>query len=108
MRPLIYRNDLEGGGCNKVSIGDRASGRGHSREIISFFEDIYFKGFRRDFMIIVDAINDCLERIDAVDRFLIMILRINPCILMRNCLPMTSREVFRFAYPFSDLGKPLG
>ena len=38
MMQLRDRNDLEGGGCNKVSIGDRPSGRGGSHEIFSFFE----------------------------------------------------------------------
>jgi hypothetical protein len=77
MMQLIYRNDLEGGGCNKVSIGDRPSVEGHSHEIFSFFEDFGFLGFRRYFMIIVGAKNDCLERVDEVDRILRIILCIN-------------------------------
>ena len=57
----------EGGGCNKVSIGDRPSGEGVAHEIFSFFELFGFLGNRRHFMIIVDAIHDCLERVDEVD-----------------------------------------
>ncbi len=44
-----------------------ASGEGGSREKFSIFELFGFLGFRRHFMIIVDAINDCLERVDEVD-----------------------------------------
>ena len=67
----------KGGGCNKVSIGDRPSGEGHSHEIFSFFEDFGFLVIRRHFMIIVDAIHYCLEREDVVDRILRIILCIN-------------------------------
>jgi hypothetical protein len=62
---------------NKVSIGDRLSGEGGTHEIFSFFEDFGFLGFRRHFMIIVDAINDELERVEAIDRILRIILCIN-------------------------------
>ena len=62
---------------NKVSIGDRPSGEGGSHEIFSFFEDFGFLGIRRHFMIIVDAINDSLEREDMVDRILRQFLCIN-------------------------------
>jgi hypothetical protein len=59
------------------SFWDRPSGRGGSHEIFSLFEDFGFLGFRRHFMIIVDAINDALERVDAIDRILRIILCIN-------------------------------
>ena len=74
----INRNRLAGGvGANKVFDRGATSGRGGSHEIFSFFEDFGFLGFRRHFMIIVDAKNDCLERVDAEDRILRIILCIN-------------------------------
>jgi hypothetical protein len=66
-----------GGGGNKVFDRGATSGRGGSYEIFSFFEDFGFLGFRRLFMIIVDAINDSLEREDVVDRIFRQILCIN-------------------------------
>jgi len=77
MMPLIYRNDLEGGGGNKVFDRGATSGRGGSREKFSFFELFGFLVIRRHFMIIVDAIHYCLEREDVVDRILRIILCIN-------------------------------
>ena len=59
------------------SFWDCPSGQGGSHEIFSFFEDFGFLGFRRYFMIIVGAKNDCLERVDEVDRILRIILCIN-------------------------------
>ena len=59
------------------SFWDCPSGQGVAHEIFSFFEDFGFLGFRRHFMIIVDAINDELERVDAIDRILRIILCIN-------------------------------
>ncbi len=77
MMQLSYRNDFEGGGGNKVFTRGATSGRGHSREIFSIFEDFGILGFRRYFRIIIDALNNCLERVDEVDRQLRIILCIN-------------------------------
>jgi hypothetical protein len=74
---LFYKNDLEGVGGNKVFDRGSTSAAGGSHEIFSFFEEFGFLGFRRHFIIIVDAIHDCLEREDAVDRQIRIILCIN-------------------------------
>jgi len=58
---------MNGEGAIKNRFWELASGEGHSHEIFSFFEDFGFLGIRRHFMIIVDAIHDCLERVDEVD-----------------------------------------
>jgi hypothetical protein len=63
-----------GEGVENVLLGVAQSGRGGTHEIFSFFEDFGFLGFRRPFMIIVDVINDSLEREDVVDRILRQIL----------------------------------
>jgi hypothetical protein len=47
-------------------------------------------------MIIVDAINDCLEREDAVDRILRIILCINRCKLALKCMSIVPYLIFRF------------
>ncbi len=82
-----------------------ASGRGHTHEIFSFFELFGFLGFRRHFMIIVDAINNCLERVDAVDRILRIILCINRYELAIDCMPIVHQpdlalhqSISRFGY----------
>jgi hypothetical protein len=79
VRYMLSSRKLTGKGVwgNKVSIGDCPSGEGGSREKFSFFELFGFLGFRRHFMIIVDAIHNCLEREDVVDRILRIILCIN-------------------------------
>ncbi len=59
------------------SFWDRPSGRGVAHKFFSFFELFAILRFWRRFMIIVDAINDSLERDDAIDRILRQILCIN-------------------------------
>ena len=105
---LIYKNDLEGGGGNKVFDRGATSGRGGSREKFSFFEDFGFLGIRRHFMIIVDVINDYLERVDTVDRILIFILCINRYKLARNHMSIVPDQILLFTNQFPDLGESLG
>ena len=107
MKSLMCRNDLEGGGCNKVSIGERPSGEGGSREKFSFFELFGFLGIRRHFMIIVDVINDYLERVDRVDRILIIIICINRYKLARNHMSIVPDQILLFTNQFPDLGESL-
>jgi len=56
-------------------------------------------------MIIVDAINDCLEREDAVDRILRIIHCINRYKLAMNHMPIMPNQILLFANQFPDLGK---
>jgi hypothetical protein len=84
-----------------------ASGRGGSHEIFSFFEDFGFLGFRRHFMIIVDAINDCLEREDVVDRILRIIHCINRYKLAMNHMSIVPDQILLFTNQFLDLGTAL-
>jgi hypothetical protein len=51
-------NMIRGYAVVKLNFWDLASGWGHTHEIFSFFEDFDFLGFRRYFMIIVDAIHN--------------------------------------------------
>lgn len=75
---MTLHNKVAGGRASIMfSFLDHPSGQGGAHEIFSFFEDFGFLGFRRYFMIIVDALNNCLERVDEVDRILRIILCIN-------------------------------
>ena len=58
-------------------------------------------------MIIVDAINNCLERVDAVDRILRIILCINRYKLAIDCMPIVLNQILLFTNQFPDLGMAL-
>jgi hypothetical protein len=107
MMYLINKNDLEGVGGNKVFDRGATSGRDGSHEIITFFEDFCFLRFRRHFMIIVDTKNNCLERVDAVDRILRIILCINRYKLAMNHMSIVPDQILLFTNQFLDLGTAL-
>ena len=55
-------------------------------------------------MIIVDAINDCLERVDAVDRNLRIFLCINRYKFAMNDIAIVLNQFLLFTNQFPDLG----
>jgi hypothetical protein len=55
-------------------------------------------------MIIVGAKNDCLERVDEVDRILRIILCINRYELAIDCMPIVPNQILLFANQFPELG----
>jgi hypothetical protein len=58
-------------------------------------------------MIIVDAIHNCLERVDAVDRILRIILCINRYKLAMNHMSIEPNQILLFTNQFPDLGMAL-
>jgi hypothetical protein len=104
MMQLTYRNDLEGGGCNKVSIGDRPSGRGVAHEIFSFFEDFSFLMNLGHLMIMLDIESYWMEELGTEEPTLGIISFIKRYILGMNRIPITPKQILLFANEFPELG----